>query len=1260
METAVKIRIGALVALGIVVLGALPLFSYTVEPDPRNEHEITSSGTYMGEVRTWVNSQSQRAYCTEIYRIRVPEGKRVIASLEYTYIDFLKDDLTTRGYTLALHGDIIQSGNGSARRIPDKVFYEDVNAIIQGWSYGPTPCYQTIYYTLNVRYEDDTSAANLAISYLYAYNNEPTVEDDVWFSIRIENIGSKKASSTSVTSVWLDGRLVTNDVCAALFPDGGSLIQLKFMPLPAGEHTLRVAADARNDVAELYENDNDASITFMVQDYVPYWVRYDMRGGAALALENLWVSGRLALKGETDVYRPGYALKGWSRTPGGNADYAPGEQVGIVNPGHNEVITFYAVWEEGKGKRNLSLWWKGSKSFFDITCFADDKIGALPAIDDLGRDIAGWSTSDFINNQKSGGMFVTQDSVCLGRGYVSLTAIYADEYSPAGQTRVEFRAGGGMLKGYEGLGMESDDNFSSKASYFRNCGEPIGKMPYAEREGSTFLGWTPYYRFVVNESDIVAGGESLILYAYYDDSFAPTPAPTGKPPAGYLISCHSNYDNGINGTHHEYVGHEAATSFEGISKLYVSSRVGYTFDGWFTEREGGAKVTEDTPLRNDISIYAHLRRNDGGAEENPYVEPDYEGYIDFNKLNIAGREVVFSANGGTVGESVRYLEKNAAVGELPTPTWEKHVFLGWFTAVSGGTQVKAATKPTSNVTYYAHWQYVGSADDTTIVFEVQNSYEAEPDGTFPLEMSELVGSTSIPKLTVKGLPSGLKFDAKTGTISGTATKPGKYTVTVSATNATVKKPVTKTFELVVPNLASEVLPGLEQDTEAYGKIVCGVAFDPGLVGCAPKSGWALKASGLPTGLKLVQDKATGAYSITGVPTKAGSYTVTFTASKKGEKNQVATITLNVEALPTWAQGAFAGRVSAVSSKPPYQEYGSASMTVAANGKISGKIALLGTNWTFKADSVSRVESGNGELGTGNGGATFVVNAVAKAGKATMPVVLRVASGGEVARDARPYLVNAKAEGVVDGTWSLALWRNVWKDKATAVTAKAELAKWEGLYTLSLEDGGYLSLTIGKDGNVKAGGKLSDGTKVSANSPLVYDEEYGWLAYFYTAPSAYKGGIFAIAVGFGGHAGRVTLPMGPARWTSRNPQATGAYGEGFSRVLDFFGAYYGKKPDVSAWSSATFDVEPPDGYHFDGVAPKVTVAQATGIFKGSCSFLPDGGGKAKKANFEGIVVLGAETQRGIYLWDAAGSYIDPKSNKPKTYKYKESHPVSLTP
>ena len=50
--------------------------------------------------------------------------------------------------------------------------------------------------------------------------------------------------------------------------------------------------------------------------------------------------------------------------------------------------------------------------------------------------------------------------------------------------------------------------------------------------------------------------------------------------------------------------------------------------------------------------------------------------------------------------------------------------------------------------------------------------------------------------------------------------------------------------------------------------------------------------------------------------------------------------------------------------------------------------------------------------------------------------------------------------------------------------------------------------------------------------------------------------------------------------------------------------------------------------------------------------------SKKVSFEGIMVQGRPSMTGFYLWDATGSYEDPKTGRPKTYKYKESHSVSL--
>ena len=623
------------------------------------------------------------------------------------------------------------------------------------------------------------------------------------------------------------------------------------------------------------------------------------------------------------------------------------------------------------------------------------------------------------------------------------------------------------------------------------------------------------------------------------------------------------------------------------------------------------------------------------------------------------------------------------------------------------------------------------------------------------------------KFTASNLPAGLKIDAASGLIYGKATKPGVYKVTVSATNATVKKPVTAEFEIAVPNLASEKLPGLEQDNDAYGVVMCGVALPTDLVDCAPEDGWTVKVAGLPAGLKFtakdIVDSKTKkvtvpANTIYGVPTKAGTYTVTFTATK-GKEKQVATITLNVEELPLWAQGTFTGYVAGTRDACPCR--GFASMTIAANGKISGKIALDGTNWTFSAASFSCVEYV--ERVEGGVATNFVVEAVAKAGKVEREVVLAVSGhAGRVTLPGGGFIETALPNAVAEGTFGegeVKMWRGMWKDKATAAEATAAIEKFIGVYTVSIANGadygsGYLSLAVGKDGNVKATGKLADGTSMSATSTLMYDEDAGWLVMLYAAPSAYKGGAFAAAVGFDADgaaaAGRPPYRLTPVlfapRWSSGNVQATGEYGEGFEREVDLAGAYYdkldtlrkyyesvrvgldgalgdralpelgytfkesyvnelGKKVTVSSASAAsavdTFrqsgltaavndsgaivvekttkpvqDRQTKD-WSYDGAndgALTLSFTQATGIFKGSYTFwydyvsaYDDTTGKStkahtsKKVSFEGILVQGEEPKMdGFYLWDATGEYEDAKTGKTKTYKYKQSFPVSLRP
>lgn len=75
-------------------------------------------------------------------------------------------------------------------------------------------------------------------------------------------------------------------------------------------------------------------------------------------------------------------------------------------------------------------------------------------------------------------------------------------------------------------------------------------------------------------------------------------------------------------------------------------------------------------------------------------------------LEEEGFKVTFNNGNGTT--TTKYISRDSTYGELPTPARDGYVFLGWFTAASGGTQVTSETKFTFNKdqTLYARWETV--------------------------------------------------------------------------------------------------------------------------------------------------------------------------------------------------------------------------------------------------------------------------------------------------------------------------------------------------------------------------------------------------------------------------------------------------------------------------------------------------------------------------------------------------------------------------
>ena len=324
-----------------------------------------------------------------------------------------------------------------------------------------------------------------------------------------------------------------------------------------------------------------------------------------------------------------------------------------------------------------------------------------------------------------------------------------------------------------------------------------------------------------------------------------------------------------------------------VGTLPIPSRENNKFLGWYTELEGGAKITDSTKVTTNIMLHAHWEY-DGSVVVSAEVAEDCEGMGTVSgggKAVKAGTKVTLKATAKKGNVFVEWRDdKGVAVSQSVSYTYvaaDEDVTL---TAVFATT---AADEESLKVAV----EDVVTGEDGTIG-------TLGADGTWALDLGACVTSLSSPKIAVSGLPAGLKYDAKTMKITGKATKPGVYAVTVTATNAsaTGKKAVVGTFNITVPNL--------RWDEEAVGvaledRYLLPAGIAPALsneVAAIAGAGWKLAVSGLPSGVKFDAKKG----AISGIATKEGFFTVYFTATRgsgKTAEKQVATATFEV-AFPT--------------------------------------------------------------------------------------------------------------------------------------------------------------------------------------------------------------------------------------------------------------------------------------------------------------------------------------------------------------------------
>jgi uncharacterized repeat protein (TIGR02543 family) len=160
-----------------------------------------------------------------------------------------------------------------------------------------------------------------------------------------------------------------------------------------------------------------------------------------------------------------------------------------------------------------------------------------------------------------------------------------------------------------------------------------------------------------------------------------------------------------------------------------------------------------------------------------------------------------------------------------------YVFAGWYedeffrkpcdsTLVDYRNPSYTYVMGTTDKTFYARFVTKEEEADYEMGIELIDEYYNSLGDDVQVRAGEVmepvkvwVDSLTLPTVTVTGLPTGLKFDAKTFTISGKPTKPGFYPITIEVKNASKSCSAFAIVNLEVRHFNAHGLHGDWEDAE---------------------------------------------------------------------------------------------------------------------------------------------------------------------------------------------------------------------------------------------------------------------------------------------------------------------------------------------------------------------------------------------------------------------------------------------------------------
>ena len=310
------------------------------------------------------------------------------------------------------------------------------------------------------------------------------------------------------------------------------------------------------------------------------------------------------------------------------------------------------------------------------------------------------------------------------------------------------------------------------------------------------------------------------------------------------------------------------------------------------------KIVADMPWGATLPlIYLRWQKSDGtllervryyGEEVNgnrtyPKTVEDLMTYVDEMSDGVSCYVQFYHNDKEHSTLTLRIVKPDSEIGELPVLVRDGYDFEGWYTSNEGGRRVTSTYLVQNDMMLYAHWRVRGAVmrmDSDWLEVSGENYASAVGKSVNgPLGDYFQVSSGSAATVKLSGLPSGVKFNANTQTISGAPTMRGVYYVTCSAKNKNgYSHSFTSVWNVGGASNGDYDNIGLDYriDVDAWENLATGVAIDEFCTNMK-------QVSGLPTGLKFIAGSKCGPEGwctacsgfVEGTPTKAGVFKVTF-------------------------------------------------------------------------------------------------------------------------------------------------------------------------------------------------------------------------------------------------------------------------------------------------------------------------------------------------------------------------------------------------